>query len=490
MLGLISLILTLALAAPDRLRPPSAAPELLARSQLQPAESVGVIVQKLTADRSIERRIVALGGRITAELPIVGGFAARISAGAVPIIAQDANVRWVSLDTPLVKHGCTLLSCVDSSRLATAFNQTIGADQLWNRLIPLRGAKIGVAVLDSGVNPQQELYTIYGNSRLVASVGFNDGYNQDTGDMFGHGNQIAGLIAGNGSRSSGALIGVAPEANLINVKISDDLSQGTATTSSMLDGMQWIYDHKDTYNIRVVNISLTDSVIESYNVSPLDAAAERLWQRGIVVVVAAGNGGRSSQSLAAPGNDPFVITVGAADDQGTTSPYDDTVAPWSSSGTTVDGFAKPDLVAPGVDLLAPLPVPNTYLAQTYPQNIVTTSNGSPAFRMSGTSVAAPIVAGAVALLLQDEPWLTPNQVKQRLIRTARPISGATGGGAGMLNINSAVQSSWLLSSANGGISSSAAISYLTSTVGSTAKWSTAKWSTAKWSTAKWSTIHP
>jgi serine protease AprX len=258
----------------------------------------------------------------------------------------------------------------------------------------------------------------------------------------------------------------------------------------MLDGMQWIYDHKDTYNIRVVNISLTDSVVESYNVSPLDAAVERLWQRGIVVVVAAGNGGRSPQSLAAPGNDPFVITVGAADDQGTSSPYDDTVASWSSSGTTVDGFAKPDLVAPGVDLLAPLPVPNTYLAQAYPQNLVTTSNGSQAFRMSGTSVAAPIVAGAVALLLQDEPWLTPNQVKYRLIRTARSMNGATGSGAGMLNISSAVQSDWLFSSANGGISFSATIAYLTSAIGTTAKWSTAKWSTAKWSTAKWSTIHP
>jgi serine protease AprX len=320
-------------------------------------------------------------------------------------------------------------------------------------------------VLDSGVNPQNDLYTTAGTSRLVASVGFNSGYNQDPSDAFGHGNQVALIIGGNGNDSADAYVGVAPDVNIINVKISDDLNQGTATTSSMLAGMQWIYDNKDKYNIRVVNISLTDSVIESYNVSPLSAAAERLWQRGIVVVV-------------------------AADDRGTTSTTDDTVPSWSSYGTTVDGFSKPDLVAPGANLIAPLRSSSTYLAGRYPGNIVKSPNGASNFRMSGTSVAAPVVAGAVALLLQSEPKLTPNQVKSRLIRTARAMSGATGSGAGMLNIQNAVASKTITSSANGGLSYSSAITYLTSGVNSTAKWSTAKWSTAKWSTAKWSTMRP
>lgn len=487
-LGLIALLLSSFATIAAHPRGEHIDRQLLDLATRQPATLVSVVVQKLTHERGLEERIADLGGTITSELPIINGFTARLTAGALPALAAETNVRWISLDTPLVDHACTGTGCIDPAKLATVYNQTIGSTQLWNRTPQLRGSRIGVAVLDSGMTQQQDLNTVNGVSRIVAAVAYNNGWNQSTNDMFGHGNHIIGLIGGNGSRSAGRYVGVAPNVNIVSVKISDDLNLGTATTTSMLDGMQWIYDNKDAYNIRVVNISLTDSVIESYQVSPLSAAAERLWQRGIVVVVAAGNGGKDS--LAAPGNDPFVITVGAADDRGTSSPSDDTIPTWSSYGTTVDGFAKPDLVAPGVSLIAPLPVPNSYLAQTYPGNLIQGSSGDQYFRMSGTSVAAPLVAGSVALLLQSEPGLTPDQVKYRLVKTARAMPSATGSGAGLLNIASAVLSPSLVGSANAGVTPSAAIGNLTSDVGSTAKWSTAKWSTAKWSTAKWSTMKP
>jgi serine protease AprX len=490
-LALVALCSALLITAQPQALTPRAAPRLLQLALEQPSTLISVVVQKQVHDQSIEALLTNLGGTILRDLPIINGFSAKLRASAISNLAYADGIRWISLDTPVIKQACTGQGCIDPARLAAAYPQTISADRVWNRATPLRGQGVGVAVLDSGVNPQQDLYDdVTWKDRIVASVSYNDGWNQTPFDMYGHGNQVAQIIAGNGSTSNGDYVGIAPRANLINVKISNDLNEGTATTSSLVAGMQWIYDNRAKYNIRVVNISLTDSIVESYNVSVLDAAVEQLWFNGIVVVVAAGNGGAGS--VAAPANDPFVITVGAADDQATSSPSDDTIPAWSSYGPTIDGFAKPDLVAPGVSLTAPMPVVNSRLAQSYPKNVSVGQNGWLNFTMSGTSVAAPVVAGAVALLLQDEPRLTPDQVKYRLMVTAKPIGSAAQSGAGELNIQRAVDAT-TTQSANTGTAISqlnndgSAPSTWTSTKWSTAKWSTAKWSTAKWSTAKWST---
>ena len=473
-----------------------ATPELLELAATRPATKVNVIVQKLTHEQTVERHLALLGGSISMDLPIVNGFVSTMSAGAAAVLAQDANVRWISLDTPVVSHACTGTDCIDPDVLASAFVRTIGADKVWNRSPAIRGQGIGVAILDSGIIEQSYLYTRWTN-RVVAKTAFNNGFNTTTVDWFGHGTQVAGIIGANGDVSQGKYVGVAPAVNLINVKVSDDFNQGTATASSMVAGMQWVYNNKDTYNIRVINISLTDSVVESYNVSVLAAAAEALWARGIVVVAAAGNTGeQGAGKIAAPANDPFVITVGAADDHGTASPSDDTIPRWSSFGPTLDGFAKPDLVAPGVNLVTMLPSQSMVLAKLYPGNItMDTSTGYKFFRMSGTSMAAPVVSGAVALLLQDEPNLTPNQVKYRLMATtSRTWFGddAKRSGAGLLDIQRAIDAT-TTQAANAGVAVSALNSdgnTPTSMSSSTAKWSTAKWSTAKWSTAKWSTMNP
>ena len=180
-----------------------------------------------------------------------------------------------------------------------------------------------MAVVDSGrVNPNGDLYTSTGVNRQVADVRFNSDYNQSTSDGYGHGTHVASIIGGDGSESGGKYIGVAPMVNIINVKVSND--DGSAMIKDVVAGLQWVLQHKDAYNIRVVNLSLNSSVAESYQTSPLDAAVEILWFNKIVVVASAGNQG--SGAIFPPANDPFIITVGATDDKGTNSLSDDIVS--------------------------------------------------------------------------------------------------------------------------------------------------------------------
>jgi serine protease AprX len=239
----------------------------------------------------------------------------------------------------------------------------------------------------------------------------------------------------------------------VNVKISDD--RGAGSISDVVAGLEWVLNNRDIYNIRVVNLSLNSSVPESHHTSPLNAAVEILWFNRIVVVVSAGNNAvKDNGILHPPANDPFVITVGAVDDRGTKSVSDDALAPFSSFGITQGGFSKPDLVAPGTNIVAPLAAVNAELAKGRPTHWVTGSTpGMPQyFRMSGTSMSAAVVTGAVALLLQSEPDLSPDQVKHRLMSTARP-QAQPGTGAGYLDIQAAVHGT-TRASANTGIAAS------------------------------------
>ncbi|MEZ4729926.1 MAG: S8 family serine peptidase [Caldilineaceae bacterium] len=245
-----------------------------------------------------------------------------------------------------------------------------------------------------------------------------------------------------------------------------------------------ILQYKSTYNIRVVNLSFNSTVAESYLTSPLNAAVEILWFNGIVVVVSAGNNGTAT--LYPPANDPFVITVGAADDKGTASIVDDTVAPFSAYGTTLDGFAKPDLVAPGRHIVSLLAANSTFQAER-PGNIVDTKH----FRMSGTSTSAPIVAGAVALLLQDEPNLTPDQVKYRLMATANKNwagYNATKAGAGYLDAYAAVYGT-TTQSANTGIYASRLLwTGPTPVTWGSVSWNSVSWNSVSWNSVSWNSV--
>src|SRR5262249_55953660 len=297
----------------------------------------------------------------------------------------------------------------------------------------LDGTGVGVAIIDSGVFNHDDLQKASGSgSRIVYSESFVPG-DPSTNDAYGHGTHVAGILAGNGHDSPSGYntkyIGIAPNANIINLRVLD--ASGAGTDSQLIAAIQRAIQLKDTYNIRVINLSLGRRVFESYSLDPVCQAVEAAWQSGIVVVVAAGNAGRDNSlgtqgyaTINAPGNDPNVITVGATKTNGTPSRLDDTVTSYSSKGPTLlDHVVKPDLVAPGnriVSLASPgsnLVTSLTSLDIQAPTicvlGICTTGPGK-YLRLSGTSMATPIVAGAAALMVQKDPTLTPDTIKARM----------------------------------------------------------------------------
>jgi serine protease AprX len=266
--------------------------------------------------------------------------------------------------------------------------------------------------------------------------------------------------------------------NIVNVKVSDD--QGGATAANVVHGLQWILDNKAQYNIRVVNLSLNSAVPENYMTNPIDAAVEILWFNKIVVVVSAGNLGVNA--LHPPANDPFVITVGAVDDRGTASITDDVIASFSGYGRVLSAV-KPDLVAPGKNIVSLMANPNSVLATGHPGNVV----DGIYFRMSGTSMAAPMVSASAALLLQDEPNLTPDQVKYRLKATANknwPGYNSTKAGAGYLNVYAAVKGT-TTQSANTGLRAS----QMLWTGSAPVAWNSVNWNSVNWNSVNWNSVN-
>jgi serine protease AprX len=281
---------------------------------------------------------------------------------------------------------------------------------------------VGVAVVDTGIAGDLPDFSAGGQSRVIASVVTNP-CASDADDRVGHGTHVAGLIAGNsmnsasGGRLRGRYMGVAPRANLISVKVADDT--GDTTVLDVINGLQFVVDHRAQFGIRVVNLSLSSTVAESYKTDPLDAAAEAAWFAGIVVVAAAGNDGSAAGAVSyAPGNDPYVITAGALDDRGTSRLDDDETAVWSSRGLTQDGFQKPDVIAPGTRLVAPL-APRGSFAKLCRKCVI----GRKYFRLSGTSMASAVVSGAAALILERNPGMTPDQLKGAMVGTLRAVKG-------------------------------------------------------------------
>jgi serine protease AprX len=266
-----------------------------------------------------------------------------------------------------------------------------------------------IAIVDSGIDATR---TDFGG-RVIQQVTLTSLIPNSQGDGYGHGTFVASIAAGQAHAHTGA----APNAKLVSLDVMDD--NGMATVSDVIAAADWIYQNKDANNIRVANFSLTGTVASSVRYDPLDKAVEKLWLSGVVVVAAAGNyaqSGAESGVLYAPANDPFVITVGAQDLEGTLTSADDVTAPWSAWGYTPDGFAKPELSAPGRYMVGAVP-PTSTLAIQRPAQIV-----EPGYmQLSGTSFAAPVVSGTAADLLAAHPTWTPDQVKGALMVAAQPL---------------------------------------------------------------------
>ena len=460
-----------------------AQPQLLQMAAAEPGAQLRVIVQKADQTDQAEKLVMSLGGAVTDDLRLINAFAAEVPGEAVAQLAVAGGVRWVSLDAAVMTSACS--QCIDTTNLANAYIGAIQADKVWNAAPYLQGQGIGVAVIDSGINPNGDLYTLMGVNRQVGNVRFNTDYNQSTYDGYGHGTHVSSIIGGDGSESNGRYIGVAPMVNIINVKVSND--DGSATVKNVVRGLQWVLENKNTYNIRVVNLSLNSATAESYQTSPLDAAVEILWFNKIVVVVSAGN--RGGGAIYPPANDPFVITVGATNDKGTSALTDDVVASFSAYGSTTDGVKKPDLVAPGTNIIARLVNSNMGLALAHPANKVA---GGVYFQMSGTSMAAPIVSGGVALLLQDEPNLTPDQVKYRLTATAnKSWSGydSTTAGAGYLDIKAAVSGATTGAANTGTRASQLLWSGSAPVTWGTVNWNSVNWNSVNWNSVNWNSVN-
>ena len=366
--------------------------------------SVSVLVRKVSPLSDLaERAVSAVGGTVTRELPIVGGFAAQVPAAAVGFLRGLPGVVRDVTDAGAIHFEGWYGQ--NSGSASAVYPAVVGADKAWRN--GWTGAGVGIAVIDTGINATGDLA-----GKVVHSEDFSgDG---DGVDRFGHGTFIAGLIAGSGAASGGAVRGVAPDANLINLKIAG--RDGSADITHVMAALQWAVSFKDTYNIRVINLSLGTDSTQDYRIDPLNYAVERAWQAGIVVVVSASNRGPNAGTISKPADDPFVVTVGAIRDNTTTKAYDDTVPDFSGAGPTAsNGLPKPDVVAPGGSVISAR-VPGSFIDTNFPNGRV----GSAYFKGSGTSFATGITSGTAALILSRNAALSPDQVKARLRDTARP----------------------------------------------------------------------
>ena len=362
-------------------------------------ETLTVIVHSNGTCDHIRDQITNAGGRIKYELPFIGAISAEIPTKSVTQVALHNRVEYVHDDAKVFK-------CMD---VAT---QVVGSP-LANEA-GYTGKGVGVAVLDTGVFPHDDL--VRPSNRIVAFKDFINNRPRPYDDD-GHGTHVSGIIAGNGF-SNPKYRGIAPEANIIGVKVLDET--GSGNTSDILAGLQWVIDNKERYNIKIVSMSLGSAADTSSRQDSLSIGVASAVQHGLTVVVSAGNSGPARQSITSPGIAPSAITVGAVDDNRTTSLSDDFIADFSSRGPTIDGLSKPDVVAPGVDIHS-LSYRGGYVSH------------------SGTSMAAPFVSGAAALLFEKEPHLTPSQVKSRITGSALSIDrNRNAQGAGLLNIKGAL----------------------------------------------------
>ena len=432
------------------------------------------------------------GGRVAAELPIVRGVAAEVRADRLDRLARDPAVSAVTAN----RYGRFFDYAADAATTASNFVRTSQAASAWTA--GNTGAGVGVAVIDTGVSPMADFA-----GRLVHGPDLSG--EGTTVDSYGHGTAMAGVIAGSGADSAanveGTHPGVAPGAHVVAVKTAG--RNGVVDVSTVLQAMHWVSAYRQQFNVRVLNLSWGVASTQSPAIDPINYAVERLWSEGIVVVVAAGNSGPLAGTVTKPGDDPVVLTVGAFDDGGDGDPANDVVPDWSSRGPTAAGALKPDVVAPGRSVVSARSYGSSIEAD-YPSAAVAPSY----IRGSGTSQAAAVTSGLVALLLAARPSLTPDQVKSVLTSTASPIAlaGPAAQGAGRVQLAAALAATpspvgqVLTATGLGSIEASRAGSHVVAECNGVATdiagemdvrcdpWNPLAWTTSAWTGSSWTGV--
>jgi serine protease AprX len=372
-----------------------------------PSRMSSVIVQ---GPQAAQHFVKSVGGRITHELPIIGGFSARVPADDVPLLSRLPGVVGVMPDLPT--HVQSTPGTYNN--VPSVYKKVTGGTALANA--GANGQNVSIALIDTGVTSLPDIAGAMQPVTDPLNLAQHDCVNLTSeptcDDTYGHGTFMAGIIAGNGSASNGKYVGMAPRAKIISLKISG--ASGASDVSTIIAAVQWVVQNKAQYNIRALNLSLGTDSTQSYTIDPLDFSVEKAWQAGIVVNVAASNRGPAAGTISKPADDPFVVTVGAIDDKGTNGLNDDILPNFSGRGpTAADGLAKPDVVAPGGHIVS-LAAPGAAITTQFPSTMT-----APYRRGSGTSMATAVVTGLVAQMISANPTLSPDRVKFMLTRTAR-----------------------------------------------------------------------
>jgi serine protease AprX len=456
-------------------------PGLLEKAKDHKNQKVHVIIQSSLGASDAESRIKGLGGNLRRRLSLVGAVAVDLPAGRIEELSKKPGLT-ITPDAPVK------LSDVEYSKQLWPYES--GNARLWGTPLNPAPAAPTIAIVDSGIDAKRADFDF--GARVLPQVTMTSLSPNSPGDGRGHGTFVASVAAG----SAPGYAGASPSSRILPIDVMDD--SGKALTSDVIAACDYILQNKTALNIRVANFSLHSASMNHFYYDPLDRAVEKLWFNGVFVVAAAGNYGSAtgpSGVLHAPGNDPFVMTVGAVDLGNSVRPTDDYTAPWSAYGRTEDGFWKPEIGAPGRYKVGAVPG-NSTLVSERADHVV-----APGYmELSGTSFAAPVVAGAAAQILARHPSWTPDQVKGALMVTAKAVrSGPSGAsGVGEVNAYAAASLRTLPPNANSGLStflklaSTGGMSFDSASwnevVKGNASWAEASWGDASWGTASWGDV--
>lgn len=360
-------------------------------------------------------------GTITSRLDIINAVAAILGDQSVAQLRLEKGILAITANGPVKssddgdndKNSDDRARSKGSKIVSTDYPNVVGADVVWAQ--GNIGSGVTVAVIDTGLGNLSALTkdSKGKQGRILAWKDYID-KSKEPRDPNGHGSHVAGIIANSQKDGAGEWNGIAPGVNLVGVRVLDE--NGAGTYETVISGLQWVIKNKGKYNIRIINLSLVAPVQSAYWADPLNQAVTKAWASGLTVIVAAGNGGSNPLSISVPGNNPYVVTVGAFTDAFTPSDWsDDYITPFSGAGPTLDGFVKPDLIAPGAHMVSVVPK-NSVLDAQYPDNRLDGNY----FKLAGTSQSTAVVSGIAALILSKNPRLSPNEVKLRLMGSALP----------------------------------------------------------------------